>query len=634
MTTAAGELGLQGQLERYAAVAWQPDDVIEVRALPTQRDGGPRPMSFWTRAEELPKCSERMEALNAGGLNIYAGILPRKAEGGTTDADCLGGWVVWADFDGQDPRTCWTLAAEKKLPNPSMVVNSGHGTHLFWALKERVDATEVSELVKDLAHYLGSDPHVANPSRILRLPGLMNLKEPPAKCVLLYAKPDDRQDFAYLRYFVPSAGLQDEQPRTPKPKTPVAQEDVIERARRYVATIEGSGPGGRRTKAYKVAVVLVNDFALGDSEALSILAGWDSAANRPPIAESYGHKELETLLRNARRYAKRPAGEKAQRKDYQEPSRLAIPVGGGTDISDMRRELEAQQRGERRTIELPWPRLSSLSQALRPGTLFVLAGPAGVGKSFKVLNIAKGVHDAGIPWSYLPLEDRKVDLEFRFLALLARDYRMIDEDASGAEARRTALETHAAALADIAQHLSENPRIGQKDRNGKTVVPPVPYQAVLDYVAEALKTARVVFIDPISQIDFDGPETWQAEADFIRRSLALVSDSGGTLCLVAHTVKRTGRDASAPLTMEDIQGSAQIGRLCHCALILDAHDVKTSAVYREHGTFADVEHNRTVLIAKARNAPGGRQRIAFLQRADSPTFEELGVIAPKNRGEA
>ena len=73
-----------------------------------------------------------------------------------------------------------------------------------------------------------------------------------------------------------------------------------------------------------------------------------------------------------------------------------------------------------------------------------------------------------------------------------------------------------------------------------------------------------------------------------------------------------------------------IGRLCHCALLLDAHDLKVSTVYRPGGLREDVEHNRTVVIAKARNGAGTRQRLAFQQDSTAPRFDELGLIAPKD----
>ena len=43
----------------------------------------------------------------------------------------------------------------------------------------------------------------------------------------------------------------------------------------------------------------------------------------------------------------------------------------------------------------------------------------------------------------------------------------------------------------------------------------------------------------------------------------------------------------------------------------------------------EVEHDRTLILAKVRNGPGARQRLAFAMDRDAPVFRELGLIVPK-----
>ncbi len=254
-----------------------------------------------------------------------------------------------------------------------------------------------------------------------------------------------------------------------------------------------------------------------------------------------------------------------------ESSRLAIrSVPACADLSDMHGEVEAQRRGERRTIPIPYSRVSDLARPVRPGTVCVLAGPPGTGKSFFTLSIARAIHEAGVPWRYLPLEDRGVDLKFRLLGLLAGTYETLDDLPETAERRAELLREHGPALETFMPHICENPRVGHKDARGKTIVPPLPYRVVLDWVNRAFADGcRIAFVDPLSQIDFDGRDPWRQESEFCRALLGMCSDAGATVMLVAHTIKRLGMHARMPAILEDLQGAAAFGRLCQTVLLLD-----------------------------------------------------------------
>ncbi|MGO8705032.1 MAG: AAA family ATPase [Candidatus Brocadiia bacterium] len=522
-----------------------------------------------------------------------------------------------------------------------MAIATGHGVHLLWRLAEKTAPALLSELVADLAALLHSDSSVKNPERVLRLPGFQNWKKPVAESRLLFADPARRYAVALLRAAVPAAvaerpALAPDAPQGAPARTGGNSEavaHVLERARKYLATIPGAVKGGRSAAAFRVAAILRNDFRLPDASAWPLLCEWNQR-NAPPLDE----RELRAVFQSGGKYAKHARGAKADaprkapaHSGGSEPARVIISAAAGDgDLTDMRAELAAQRDGTRRTLALPWKRLDNLSHFLRPGTVGILGGPTGTGKTFFNAHIALAVQAAEVPWRFLPLEDRKVDFFWRLLAILAGDYRMIEDGAEGAAWRQENLDRFAAPLEDLMPFIAENPRVGCKGADGKTFVPALPYGAVLDWIAAACEqSARVLFVDPLSQIDFEGREPWKAEAEFIRKALALMADAGATLILTCHTVKRGGKSATLPLSVEDLQGSAMIARLCHTVLLLDSHDAKTSTVYRAGGLREDVEHNRTLLVAKARNASGTRQRIAFTQRSDAPVFDEHGVIAPR-----
>ena len=132
------------QLDIYARIAWEPDDIIEIR--PLQLWQGKRE---WILAKDLGKSLSRMQLENENGANIFAGILPRN-KFGYFDNDKInkngntGGWrggesedvdyghVIWGDFDHCEPTTATQIISDIGMPQPSMVVATGHGVHVFW----------------------------------------------------------------------------------------------------------------------------------------------------------------------------------------------------------------------------------------------------------------------------------------------------------------------------------------------------------------------------------------------------------------------------------------------------------------------------------------------------------------------
>jgi len=644
-------------LDTFAAALWAPRDVIEVRALPEPRgtNGSSRkPRFYWPEAGEFPLLAEELEALNRDGYGVFAGISPRRAKGGRKDEDCLPARATWIDFDGITPAEAEERVTVAGLPAPTMTIASGHGCHVYHGFEDQPSIEEIKGLVGDLADHVGSDPSVKNPSRVMRLPGLMNHKPDPATCCLRHVDIQARYRFEELRSLIPCYAAGKAPSRGPSNGggaecLPVPsrrsngqfcdpnREAVIERARRYVATVQGMEPGGRTNLAFRVAAALRNDFELSETEALPILEGWDATANNPPIAADvqYGYGELEKILRNAELYSKKAPGSLLNASKFHHTSNFNIPpisVTGDTEPAAGRlaAEFDAEGRGERKTLALPWPRLSDAARALRPGSVTVIGAPTGRGKTYFALEMALEVARTGERFAFLPLEGQKADFERRILANLAGTWDVIDDEGEGAARRREILAAHESKLNDLSRYVFENPRCQiVKGRNGKPTVPSLHYERVLDWIGDAMQKARVVFVDPIAQIDF-GPREWEGQKDFMQHATGLSSSYKRSAVLVVHSVKRSGRDGKGPLTEESLQGAAEFSRLADTVLLLDAHDKKSSDVLRCGGCRETVRHDRTVTIGKARFGRGARLRLAFA--TEGPRFRELGVIAPAKVG--
>lgn len=95
----------------------------------------------------------------------------------------------WADLDAKDYQGGKEEALERLRQFaliPSIIVDSGNGYHAYWLTKEFLHNDQAEQINRGLAKELDSDS-VPDVTRILRLPGTLNLKtDPPKICKIKY----------------------------------------------------------------------------------------------------------------------------------------------------------------------------------------------------------------------------------------------------------------------------------------------------------------------------------------------------------------------------------------------------------------------------------------------------------------
>lgn len=94
------------------------------------------------------------------------------------------------------------------------------------------------------------------------------------------------------------------------------QHTAAERAALYVETIEGCAEGGRNQRGYKVACVLLRDFAISVADAWPILSAWNQK-NNPPL----GEVELRHCATSAEKYGLGVVGSKLDGNTPTKPRR-------------------------------------------------------------------------------------------------------------------------------------------------------------------------------------------------------------------------------------------------------------------------------------------------------------------------
>ena len=158
---------------------------------------GSTPRMFWyqSKAHLLANWSD-LDQVNRQGYSVYFGVGTFKAESGTKDnlawlltvhADLDGKGYVANEADWQDGMAL-ALSMLGNMPpslHPAVVVDTGHGYHGYWPLGDPLEATpeniaRVEAVNRSLVSYLGADKAAIDASRVLRLPGFQNVKDPAA----------------------------------------------------------------------------------------------------------------------------------------------------------------------------------------------------------------------------------------------------------------------------------------------------------------------------------------------------------------------------------------------------------------------------------------------------------------------
>jgi len=153
---------------------------IEIRSI----DPKGKVKQDWYEVSELDRLLYELEKPQFKRVNTYFGVCPRRTKKGTekdvSQANCL-----WVDLDAKDREEKRSI--ETKLddfdPPPSIIISSGHGYHCYWLFDKPEEITSYQDILrvkgynKGLAEELKGDKGI-DLSRILRVPGTKNLKNP------------------------------------------------------------------------------------------------------------------------------------------------------------------------------------------------------------------------------------------------------------------------------------------------------------------------------------------------------------------------------------------------------------------------------------------------------------------------
>lgn len=174
-------------LREFVDAIFEPNDIVELRLI---RTSPKNTRQNWRTASEIPNNVTGLRKLNEQGFNIYFGINPRRAEGGSTNGDVLLARCLFVDFDGIALAEVRRRIDEAGLPNPTLIINSGHGYHAYWRLDEPLhDLGEWRLRQEGLIDVVNSDRSIKDAARIMRAPAFTNTKAKPVACEIVECDP-------------------------------------------------------------------------------------------------------------------------------------------------------------------------------------------------------------------------------------------------------------------------------------------------------------------------------------------------------------------------------------------------------------------------------------------------------------
>ena len=288
----------------------------------------------------------------------------------------------------------------------------------------------------------------------------------------------------------------------------------------------------------------------------------------------------------------------------------AQPLGPAEELRGL---IEDTIKGRRIAIPWPWPGLGRLSRALLPGTVTIVCGDAGKGKSLMMLQAATYWHTAGYKVGIYELEDDRADHLYRVLAQTEGCAELLDDGylrQCGQEGL-AAFEKHRAILDGLGA------RIWTVDGGH------APSLADLGKLVEeqARRGTEIIAIDPVTMAAL-GRDSWLEDAAFMAQAKAAVRSTGARLILVTHP--RKGHKQAVGL--DELAGGASYVRASHTILWLvrlePPRDLRVATALGA----APCTVGHYLWLGKCRNGKGGGLKIALNLDPATLRFKELGII--------
>lgn len=257
---------------------------------------------------------KRALALSAAGTETYFACAEYMISNSRVAANVSGAWAFWVDIDcGENKAAAGKgylaeadahVAAKQfckdaGLPQPTHVVSSGSGLHMYWVLSNvlkrevwQAKAVKLKALTKELG-FLADDTRTADIASVLRIPGTLNFKYYPPRLVTLLHASDTFIEQAVMLDAIDNAHAKLCSVAKPKVKIPTAAGKPAPRLKwqsppsgsmksdsqegvKIKAMLDHIDPDSSGYEAWLKILMAIHHETAGSEEGFDLADGWSS----------------------------------------------------------------------------------------------------------------------------------------------------------------------------------------------------------------------------------------------------------------------------------------------------------------------------------------------------------------------
>lgn len=272
--------------------------------------------------------------------------------------------------------------------------------------------------------------------------------------------------------------------------------------------------------------------------------------------------------------------------------------------------------GKFRSEKFPFPILTNLTKALRPGRVVILCGGPGAGKSMVLIQWMNFWQENGIQNSAFFGEEEKTDYVNRAVAQHTKRSIVLDDDWVRTHPRESLTIDEQTRAFQIA--FEDRIWVGEKKKMPD-------FAKILEWLEKRGKGGdRIIALDPITA--FGVGANPQKDLGFLMDAKDIAREYKFTLVMVTHPKQ----DRKIGESMAAMAGGTAFERFSHTILWLGKLDKDVKTKVRNFESTSEVNINRRITILKVREAKGDEEWIGYHFEPDTVQFVEQGVIIKKD----